>query len=197
MVWRRDPARDGYLPAGHLAAFSPVRAERMVPQHGLVEIRARRRRQRLHRRHAAGARRSPGGAAGLLRLQRRATAAERRGARPPRRRHGSVSRSATAAPATGGGQAARRLRPCRRHACSWRRQASEQWSRTCRDGAYRPDFAIGELWSRACNDFAAGMRAQRFGYFASPAGLSPLLIPPDLSAAPAPVDIPDEVFEHE
>jgi hypothetical protein len=65
------------------------------------------------------------------------------------------------------------------------------------DTVYRPDFAIGELWSRACNGFAAGMRAQRFAGYASPSGLSPLVIPPDLSVAPAPEDISDAAFERD
>ncbi len=59
------------------------------------------------------------------------------------------------------------------------------------DGSYRPEFAIGELWSRACHDFTAGMRAQRLPATASLAALSPLVIPPELSVPPRPVDIPD------
>ena len=62
---------------------------------------------------------------------------------------------------------------------------------------YRPEFATGELWSRACNGFAAGTRAQRYTYFASPSGLSPLVIPPNLSVAPASEDISDTEFERE
>jgi len=66
------------------------------------------------------------------------------------------------------------------------------------NGVFRPDFATGELWSHVCNIFASGLRAQRFGYFATPAVLSPLMIPPPaLSPGPAPVDIPDATFEHE
>ena len=65
------------------------------------------------------------------------------------------------------------------------------------DIAYQPEFATGELWSRACGSFTAGMRAQRFIGFASPSGLSPLVIPPGLSVAPAVVDIPDSLFERE
>jgi hypothetical protein len=38
VLWRHDSGRDAYLPAGHVAAFSPVRALSLVPQHGLVEI---------------------------------------------------------------------------------------------------------------------------------------------------------------
>ena len=49
----------------------------------------------------------------------------------------------------------------------------------------------------ACNGFSPGMRAQRFAGYASVSGLSPLVIPPDLSVAPAPEDIPDAAFERE
>ncbi len=45
--------------------------------------------------------------------------------------------------------------------------------------------------------FAAGTRAQRFAGFASPQELSPLTIPPGVSAVHATVDIPDTVFERE
>jgi hypothetical protein len=64
------------------------------------------------------------------------------------------------------------------------------------DISYRPEFAVGELWSRACNNFAAGMRAQRFPLYGSPIGLSPLVIPPDASSMPA-EDISDAAFEGE
>jgi hypothetical protein len=63
------------------------------------------------------------------------------------------------------------------------------------DVSYRPEYAIGELWSRACNSFAAGMRAQRFPFFATPAALPLLVIPPGVSVVPAPEDIPDAAFE--
>src|SRR5206468_7363635 len=39
MLWFRDAVRDTYLPGGQLAAFTSVQALRLVPQHGLVEIR--------------------------------------------------------------------------------------------------------------------------------------------------------------
>ena len=45
--------------------------------------------------------------------------------------------------------------------------------------------------------FAAGMRAERFSVYVLPSELSPLLIPPDLSAMPASADIPDAAFERE
>ena len=39
VLWRRDPVRDGYLPGGQAAEFTPVQVLRRLPQHGLVEIR--------------------------------------------------------------------------------------------------------------------------------------------------------------
>ena len=63
------------------------------------------------------------------------------------------------------------------------------------DVSYRPEYAVGELWSRACNSFAAGMRAQRFPYYATAATLSSLVIPPDRSDALPPEDISDAAFE--
>jgi hypothetical protein len=63
------------------------------------------------------------------------------------------------------------------------------------DTSYRLEYAVGELWSRACNSFAAGMRAQRFPYYATPAALSSLVIPPDFSVVPPPEDISDAEFE--
>ena len=66
------------------------------------------------------------------------------------------------------------------------------------DAVYRPDFATGEIWSRACNSFAgrhAGAAVRRL--LPRSSGLSPLVIPPDLSVAPAPEDIPDAAFERE
>ena len=39
LLWQRDARRDTYLPGGELAAFTPVQALHLVPQHGLMEIR--------------------------------------------------------------------------------------------------------------------------------------------------------------
>ena len=105
VLWVHDIVRDVYLPAGHVAAFSPVQALRLVPQHGLVEIRL-----------ADGgggfidaARLAPGDrpdrAAGLLRLQCGTSATERRDPRPRWRRR-SPDRDQQPRPATGDGQAA-------------------------------------------------------------------------------------------
>ena len=65
------------------------------------------------------------------------------------------------------------------------------------DAWFRAEFAVGELWSRACNGFSAGMRAQRFAEFLPLAKLSPLVVPPELSAAEPAQDIPDAVFERD
>lgn len=194
VLWRHDTARDTYLPAGHIAAFSPVRALGLVPQHGLVEI--------------ALADGSSGFvdagrlASGDRAVARRAECAYGAGPSP---RNGEVLGRH--------GVGAARLEISNRAAqpaVVKLRDASGQAAATVflsphdsaivanlPDTVYRPDFAFGELWSRACNGFVAGMRAQRFAGYASPAGLSPLVIPPDLSVAPAPMDIPDAAFEQE
>jgi hypothetical protein len=61
------------------------------------------------------------------------------------------------------------------------------------DGAYHPDFAIGELWSRACNTFAAGMRARRATATVRVPGGSVLTVAPDVNE-PAGTDISDQAF---
>jgi hypothetical protein len=62
-------------------------------------------------------------------------------------------------------------------------------------GAFRPDYAIGELWSRACNSFAAGMRTLRFDSFTDLSTTGTLTIPPNVPDHEAPVDISDQDFE--
>jgi hypothetical protein len=193
LVWRRDAASDSFHPGGHIADFTAVQALSLVPQHGLVEIRL-----------ADGgsgfidaSRLTPGDRA----LAQHAYCAFNAGAPP---RNGEVLSRRTSGAA--------RL-PIRNH-------SGEPAVVKLRDGAgravasiflepggatevalpndvYRPDFAVGEIWSRACDSFTTGMRAQRFAGYASVAGLSPLVIPPDLSLAPAPVDIPDQAFEQD
>lgn len=194
VLWRHDAARDAFLPAGHVAAFSPVRALRLVPQHGLVEISL------------------ADGGTGFIDATRlapgdRATA-----------RQAYCAYNAGPSPGNGAvlgrhGDGTARLEISNRGSLPMvvkLRDASGQAAATVfvapagratvenlPDTAYRPDFAVGELWSQACNGFAAGMRAQRFAGYASPSGLSPLVIPPDLSVGPAPEDIPDAEFERE
>ena len=175
VLWVHDIVRDAYLPAGRVAAFSPVQALRLVPQHGLVEIRL-----------ADGgggfidaARLAPGDRV----IARRAYCAYNAGPSP---RNGEVLGR------DGGGAA--RIEISNRGpqpVMVKLRDASGQTAATVfvtpgnsaivenlPDTVYRPEFATGELWSGACNSFAAGMRAQRLTYYASPSGLSPLVIPP-------------------
>ncbi len=194
LLWRRDPARDGFLPGGQVADFTPVQALRLVPQHGLVEIRL-----------ADGgsgfvdaARLAPGDQFAA----RRSYCAYNSGPSPANGavldRHGSGEsrlridnndsqstvvrlRDATGTTAVSvflapGGSAAVTGLP---------------------DVPYRPEFAVGELWSAACNGFSAGMRARRFADYATLSALSPLMVPPAPSDAPPPEDIPDAVFERE
>jgi DnaJ domain len=194
MLWRRDAARDAYLPAGELPVFSPVRAVGLVAAHGLVEIRL-----------ADGgsgfvdaARLTPGDGAAA----HRAYCAYNAGPAPQNgevlERHGDGGAQVRIAnrseqpvvvklrDASGKAAAAVFMAP-----------GGSTTLANLPDSSYRAEFAIGELWSRACHDFAAGMRAQRFVGYASLSGLSPLVIPPDLSVGLAPVDIPDAAFEQE
>jgi hypothetical protein len=193
-LWRHDPVHDTFLPAGHVAAFSPLEALSLVPQHGLVEIRLadggsgfvdasrltpgdRAAARRAYCAYAAG----PAPQNGEV-FSREGDGAARfeisnRAAQPVvvKLRNAAGRTAATVFVAPGGTAVVGNLP----------------------DAAYRPDFAIGELWSRVCNSFAAGMRAERFAVYILPSGQLPLLIPPDLSVLPAPKDIPDEAFEQE
>jgi hypothetical protein len=191
-VWRHDAAGNAYVPAGHVAAFSPVQALRLVAQHGLMEIRL------------------ADGGSGFIDAAR-LTAGDRNQARraycaydagPPPYNGEVLARRATGAArvtlTNRGAQAVVvKLRDASGHtiAAVFLAPGGAAVVGELPDTAYRPEYAVGELWSRACNGFAAGMRAQRFPFYASPEGLSPLVIPPDLSAAPAAEDIPDAAFE--
>jgi hypothetical protein len=194
VLWRRDVARDVYLPVGHLAMFRPVRALRLVPEHGLVEIRL-----------ADGgsgfvdaARLAPGDGAAA----HRAFCAYNAGPSPQNGevlyRHGGGSAQIQIANRSEE-PAVVKLRDAagRTAATVFMAPGDSAVVENLADGSYRPEFALGELWSRACNDFAAGMRAQRFSGYAALSALSPLVIPPDLSAGTLPVDIPDAAFERD
>jgi hypothetical protein len=194
VLWVHDIVRDAYMPAGHVAAFSPVQALRLVPEHGLVEVRL-----------ADGgggfidaARLAPGD----REIARRAYCAYNAGPSP---RNGEIL-------GRDGDVVARieisnrgpqpvlvKLRDASGHiaATVFVTPGNSAVVDNLPDTVYRPEFATGELWSGACNGFAAGTRAQRYTYFASPSGLSPLVIPPSLSVAPAPEDISDAEFERE
>jgi len=194
VLWRHDATRDAYVPQGQLLAFTSVQALRLVPQHGLVAIRLANGgtgfvdASRLVPGDGTAARRAycmyNAGTAPVNGevLQRRAQGAARlqidnHGGEPAvvKLRDASGMNAATVFVAAGATVIVAGLP----------------------DGAYRPEFAVGELWSRACRVFTAGMRAQRFAGYAPLLALSPLAIPPDLSAAPPPVDIADMDFERE
>jgi hypothetical protein len=192
VLWRNDAVRDAFVPAGHVAAFSPVDVLQLVPQHGLIEIRL-----------------ADGGSGFIdaVRLTpgdrneaRRAFCAYEAG--PPPRNGEILGRSATG-PARlvlsnrGLQSAVVKLRDTsgRAIAAVYLEPGRSSMLGELPDISYRPEFAVGELWSRACNDFAAGMRAQRFPFYGSPDGLSPLVIPPDPAAMPAPDDISDAAFK--
>jgi hypothetical protein len=192
VVWRHDASRDAYVPGGHVAAFSSVEALRLVPEHGLVEIRL------------------ADGGSGFIdaaRLTtgdrdkaRRAYCAYEAGTAP---HNGELLERGATGPARialsnrGLQEAVLKLRDTTGHvvAAVFLAPGGSTVVGALPDIAYRPEYAVGELWSRACNSFAAGMRALQFPFYATPAALSSLVIPPDLSAIPAPADIPDAAFE--
>jgi curved DNA-binding protein CbpA len=194
VLWRRDSAHDAYLPAGRVAAFSPVRALGLDPQHGLVEIGLADGGSGF----IAATRLAPGdrGAARRAFCTYEAGPSPRSGEVLGRRGDGAARVEISN---RGGQPAVVKLRDAAGQAAAtvFVAPGASAIVANLPDTVYRPEFAIGELWSRACNGFAAGMRAQRFAGYASPAGLSPLLIPPDLSVAPAPVDISDAAFEQD
>ena len=194
VLWRQGPTRDVFVPQGRLLPFTSVQALRLVPRHGLVEIRL-----------ASGAtgfvdasRLVPGDGAAA----RRAYCMYNAGAAPvngevlQRRARGAMRLQIDN---HGDEPAVIKLRDVSGIAAAivFVDAGASVIVADLPDGSYRPEFATGELWSRACQMFTAGMRAQRFaGYVPLPA-LSPLAIPPDLSAAPPPVDIADTDFERE
>ena len=194
VLWRHGAGSDSYLPAGHVAAFSPVQALRLVPQHGLMEVAL------------------AGGGSGFIDASRlalgdrvaarRAYCAYNAGPAPQNGevfdRHGSggarleISNRAPHPVVV-------KLRDAGGHAVAtvFVAPAASAVVANLPDASYRPDFATGELWSRACNSFAAGLRARRATSFGPVAALSPLVIPPDLSVAPASADIPDAAFDRD
>lgn len=192
VLWRRDAARDAYVPAGHVAAFSSVQALGLVPKHALVEIRL-----------ADGstgfvdARRLTAGGRDKA---RRAYCAYEAGMMP---RNGEILEQRATGPVRialsnrGPQEVVLKLRDASGHvvAAVYLAPGNSTVLGDLPDIAYRPEYAVGELWSRACNSFAAGMRAQRFPFYAKPAALSSLVIPPDRSVAPPPEDISDAAFE--
>jgi hypothetical protein len=194
VLWLYDVARDTYLPAGHVGAFSPVLALRLVPQHGLLEVRL-----------------ADGGsgfidavrlAPGDRGIARRAYCAYTAGPSPRNGeilgRHGDGT-SHIEISNRGPQPVVVKLRDASGQAAAtvFVTPGDSAIVENLPDTVYRPELATGELWSGGCNSFAAGMRAQRYTYYASPSGLSPLVVPPRLSVAPPPEDISDAEFEQE
>ena len=194
VLWRRDAERDGYVPGGNLADFTPVQALRLVQRHGLVEILM------------------PDGGSGFVDAARLALgdrfAAHRSyctynaGPSPENgaviERHGSGD-SHLRIDNRGSQPTVVKLRDAAGVVAVsvFLSPGGTTTVTDLPDASYRPEFAVGELWSRACHGFAAGMRAERFADFAPLSTLSPLVVPPELSAVAPPQDIPDAVFERE
>ena len=194
LLWRRDDARNAFVPAGRVADFTSVQAVGVIARSGLVAVRladggigfvdadrlAPGDRVTAHRSYCAyNAGATPGNGEVLSRRGDgdARLAIENRGSEPAVvKLRDAAGRSIISVYVTAGASTVVTSLP---------------------DQVYRPDFALGELWSRACESFAAGMRAQRFAAYGSLAGLSPLVIPPSLSVAPGPVDIPDQAFEQD
>jgi hypothetical protein len=194
VLWLYDIARDTYLPAGHVGTFSPVLALRLVPQHGLVEVRL----ADGTSGYIDATRLAPGDRA----IARRAYCAYTAGPSPRNgevlRRHGDGT-SHIEISNRGPQPVVVKLRDAsgRAAATVFVAPGDSAIVENLPDTMYRPELATGEVWSNVCNSFTAGMRAQRFTYYATPSALSPLVIPPRLSVAPAPEDISDAEFERE
>jgi hypothetical protein len=194
LLWRRDDAHDAVVPAGRIADFTPVQALRVPAPGGVVAVRladggtgfidadrlAPGDRLTAHRAYCAYNAGAPPNNGEVLSRTGDGNARltiENHGAEPAVVKLRDASgRSVVSVYLTAGASTVVTSLP---------------------DQTYRPDFAFGELWSRACDSFTAGMRAQRFTGYGSVAGLSPLAIPPSLSVAPAPVDIPDQAFQQD
>ena len=162
-LWRAAPAADRYVPAGQLAAFTPVAIRHVDAQHGMVEVGA------------------PDGSDGFVYASRLAAgdaaAAERArciyeaGAPPANSeilsRHGSPGALRVEVENRRDQPAVVKLRDQAGVATASVFIAPRAVAEIDRlpPGVYRPEFAYGELWSHACRRFVAGMRAQRFASF--------------------------------
>ena len=194
MVWLRDATHDAFVPAGRVADFTSVQVLGVLPHSGLVAIRladggigfldpdrlAPGDQTTAHRAYCgynAGAPPTNGEVLSRRGIGSGRLTIENRGSEP-----------AVVKLRDTGGQSVVSVYVAAGHAATVTDLPTQ---------SYRPDFALGELWSRACDGFTAGMRAQRFVSYGPLEGLSPLIVPPSLSAAPEPVDIPDAAFEQD
>jgi hypothetical protein len=193
VLWRHDPERNRLVPVGQLPPFSSVQALRLVRQTGMLEVLVNDQgngfvnADHLMPGDAEAARSAycsynagPMPFDGEL-LQRRGSGGgtlvlENRAVQPAvvkfRDETGAVVIAVFLGP---GGRAELGGLP---------------------EGAYRPEFAIGELWSRACNLFAAGMRARRMDETIRLPGSPPIVLAPD-GTEPAASDVSDQAFEQD
>jgi hypothetical protein len=193
MLWRLDKERNALVPLEQLPPFSTVQAIRLVRQSGMLEVLVNDRghgfvsADHVAPGDAAAARRAycsynagPTPFDGEL-LERRGHGhgtlnLENRAVQPAvvklRDEAGAVMLSVFLSP---GGHA-----------------ALEGLS----EGAYRPEFAIGELWSRGCKTFAAGMRSRRMDDALVLPGDSRLVVAPETADA-ASSEIPDQAFDRD
>ncbi len=189
VLWRRDPLRDGYLPGGELSAFTPVQALRLVPQHGLMEIRL----SDGGSGFVDAARLAPGDAAAAHRafcaddagpLPANGDVLDRRGSGPARLTIENRGRQPTVV----------KLRDTAGLAAMtvYVAPISSVVVSGLPDGRYRAAFAVGELWSRGCRSFAIGMRAQLLHGDVVPGEQTLLVLPPAQAE-----DISDAEFERE
>jgi hypothetical protein len=193
-LWRPAPAVDRYVPAGQLAAFTPVAIRRVDAQHGMVEVAAS---------DGSGgfvyaSRLAPGDAAAA----ERARCIYEAGAPPANgeilSRHGSPGALRVEVENHRDQPAVVKLRDQAGSATASVFVAPRAVAEIDRlpPGVYRPEFAYGELWSHACHRFVAGMRAERFVAFhlldGSPAAQTRYTIPPSDG-----IDEPDDEFNRD
>jgi len=192
VVWRRDPATDGFLPVGHVPPFTGVQVIRVVPQHCMVEV--------LLGHNAAGfidaSRVTPGNAE----TAHQAFCAYNAGPEPANAemlsRSGSGPVSVTLVNRSGEPAVVKLRTTAGVTAASvYLVPGGSAQVGGLPEGPYQPEYAVGELWSRSCAGFAAGMQAGRFSRPVDLSRMQSLTIPPDLLPGVHVVDIPPQAFQ--
>lgn len=190
VLWRRDAARDAYVPVGQLPPFSSVQAVRLYRPSGMVEVLL----NEATTAFIASSRLAPGD----IDAARRAYCGYNTGRNPydgellQRRGQGSGTielENRSVQPVVV------KLRDASNAVVLsvFLAPGSHLDLADIPDGTFHVDFAIGELWSRACNGFAAGMQARRLAANVTTARDARLVVPPDQEAAA--IDITDRDFE--
>lgn len=193
-VWRVDADTNRLIAIGQLQPFTPVQALRLFRQPGLMEIRISDTENgliqaaRLNAGNQVAARRafctyhagiSPQGGEVL----------RQRGAG-----HGALAlHNRSAGPAV----VKLRDRAGSTTATIYLGPGEETQVTGLPDGIYRAEYGFGEVWSRTCNGFAVSAQAWRMPSFRSLAALTPLVIPPDATAAEQPIELPDQAFNQD